>query len=107
MADVKYSAQPRGRSATLAAGTTWLICGGIAAAISLVMLVPMAVQNLRPVGIPGTAAIVVCTLYAGMVIVRHSTPRGRLRTTLLALDLLAIVFVTVLTAVLVAGRAVG
>lgn len=104
MPDLNFPAVPRVKSKDIAAGRPWLIAGGIATAISLVLLVPMAVQNLRPLGIPGTAAVVVCILYAGMVIVRHSTPRSRLRTALLALDLMAIVFVTVLTGLLVGAR---
>ena len=107
MADAKYPAASRGRSLSRITGTAWVIAGSIATAISLLVLVPMAVQNLRPIGIPGTAIVVVCTLYLGMLIVRRSTPRGRLRACLLAADLLGIVFVTVLTGVLVAGRLAG
>ncbi len=104
MPDVTYSASTRARSISIPAGTRWLIAGGAATVISFLVIAPMALQNLGPTGIPGTALVVIATLYGGMVIVRHSTPRGRLRNTLLALDLVAIVFVATLTVMLVAGR---
>ena len=90
---------------TTSRGRSWLILGGLLALISLGVLIPMAVMNMRPVGVPLTAAIVVVALYVGMIIVRFATPPGRLRLGLLAIDMLAMAFVAVLAVVLVAELA--
>ena len=78
--------------------------GGLFAAISLGVLIPMAALHMEPTGIALTAAIVVASLYAGMIIVRFSTPPGRLRLGLLAIDMLAMAFVALLAVFLVAER---
>lgn len=91
---------------TTSGGRSWLVMGGLLTLIALGVLVPMAVMNMRPIGVPLTAAIVVASLYLGMVIVCVSTPPGRLRLGLLAIDMLAIAFVSVLAVVLVADYAV-
>jgi hypothetical protein len=87
---------------TSSRGRSWLILGGLLTLISLGVLVPMAVMNMPPVGVPQTAAIVVLALYLGMIIVRFATPPGRLRLGLLAIDMLAIAFVAVFAVALVA-----
>ena len=92
---------------TSSQGRSWLILGGLLALISLGVLVPMALMNMPPVPVPLTAAIVIVSLYLGMVIVRFATPPGRLRLGLLAIDMLAIAFVAVLAVVLVAEFAAG
>ncbi len=104
MPDAKLPAPARSRTTGLPLATRWLIGGGVVTALSLVVILPMAAQNLAPTGIPGTAAVVIATLYAGMVIVRYGTPGGLLRIYLLAADLVAIVFVAGLTVVLVLER---
>jgi len=90
---------------TSSQGRSWLILGGLLALISLGVLVPMALMNMPPVGVPFTASVVIVSLYAGMLIVRFATPPGRLRLGLLAIDMLAIAFVAVLAVVLVADFA--
>ena len=91
---------------TSSRGRSWLILGGLLTLISLGVLVPMAVMNMPPVGVPQTAAIVVTALYLGMIIVRFATPPGRLRLGLLAIDMIAIAFVAVFAVLLVADFAV-
>src|SRR5690606_39974844 len=73
--------------------------------ISLGVLVPMAVLRMPPLGVAGTAAVVVGILYLCMIIVRFATPPSRLRLALLAVDMLAIAFVSLLAVLLVAERA--
>jgi hypothetical protein len=65
----------------------------------------MAVLRMPPLGVAGTAAVVVGILYLCMIIVRFATPPSRLRLALLAVDMLAIAFVSLLAVVLVAERA--
>lgn len=91
---------------TTSKGRSWLILGGLLTLVSLGVLVTMAVQRMPPTGVAGTAAVVVGVLYACMIIVRFATPPGRLRLTLLAADMLAIAFVSLLAVLLVAERAV-
>jgi hypothetical protein len=90
---------------TTSKGLSWLILGGLLTLVSLGVLVPMAVLRMPPLGVPGTAALVVGVLYLCMLIVRFATPPGRLRLALLAVDMLAIAFVSLLTVLLVAERA--
>lgn len=90
---------------TTSKGLSWLILGGLLTLISLGVLVPMAVLRMPPLGVAGTAAVVVGVLYVCMLIVRFATPPGRLRLGLLAIDMLAIAFVALLAVLLVAERA--
>jgi len=90
---------------TSSRGLSWLILGGLLTLVSLGVLVPMAVQRMQPTAVPGTAAVVVGVLYVCMLIARFATPPGRLRLTLLAVDMLAIGFVSLLAVLLVAERA--
>lgn len=90
---------------TSSKGLSWLILGGLLTLVSLGVLVTMAVQRMPPTGVAGTAAVVVGVLYLCMIIVRFATPPGRLRLTLLAVDMLAIAFVSLLAVLLVAERA--
>ena len=90
---------------TTSRGLSWLILGGLLTLISLGVLVPMAVLRMPPLGVAGTAAVVVAVLYLCMILVRFSTPPGRLRLALLAVDMLAIAFVSLLAVLLVADRA--
>jgi hypothetical protein len=90
---------------TTSRGLSWLILGGLLTLISLGVLVPMAVLRMPPLGVAGTAAVVVGVLYLCMIIVRFATPPSRLRLALLAIDMLAIAFVSLLAVVLVAERA--
>ncbi|AYF97118.1 hypothetical protein [Protaetiibacter intestinalis] len=90
---------------TTSRGRSWLILGGLLTLVSLGVLIPMAVLRMPPIGVPGTAALVVAVLYCCMVIVRFATPSRRLRLALLAIDMLAIAFVALLAVLLVAERA--
>lgn len=90
---------------TTSQGRSWLILGGLLTLISLGVLVPMAVLRMPPSGVAGTAAVVVAVLYVCMIIVRLATPPSRLRLALLAVDMLAIAFVSLLAVLLVAERA--
>ncbi|MCS0500290.1 hypothetical protein [Protaetiibacter mangrovi] len=90
---------------TSSRGLSWLVLGGLLTLIALGVLVPMAVLRMPPFAVPGTAAVVVAVLYLCMIIVRFATPPSRLRLALLAVDMLAIAFVTLLAVLLVAERA--
>lgn len=90
---------------TTSQGRSWLILGGLLSLIALGVLVPMAVLKMPPVGVAGTAAVVVGILYLCMIIVRFATPPSRLRLGLLAVDMLAIAFVALFAVILVAERA--
>lgn len=85
-------------------GLSWLILGGLLTLVALGVLVPMSVLRMPPTGVAAVAAVVVGVLYVCMLIVRFATPPGRLRLTLLAVDMLAIAFVSLLAVLLVAER---
>ncbi|PZQ89798.1 MAG: hypothetical protein DI534_08420 [Leifsonia xyli] len=86
-------------------GRAWLICGGVLTLLALGVLVPVAALRMPPGGVAVTAAVVVGVLYVCMLIVRFATPPSRLRLALLAVDTLAIAFVTLLAVLLVIERA--
>ncbi len=83
---------------TTSTGRSWLILGGILAAIAVALLVAMG--QLPPPGLGYLAAAIVALLYAGMLLVRAWVRPGRLRLGLLAAGMLLIAAVS-LAAVLV------
>jgi hypothetical protein len=89
-------------SLTTSSGGIWLLIGGLFAAIALAVLIPMAVLDLPPAGLPLVAVILDVTLYLAIVIVRLTTPPGRLRLGLMAIALLAIAAISLGTVVAVA-----
>ena len=76
---------------TTSSGLIWLILGGLLAAISLVVLIPML--DFAPHGVALAAVIAIVVLYAGMVAVRFAVPPGRLRLVLMAADMITIAVV--------------
>ena len=89
-------------SLTSSRGRTWLIVGGLFTLVALGVLIPEAVLDLRPHGIPLAAAVVVVVLYAAMVVVRFAVPRGRRRLGTLAVGMLAIALVSLVAVAVVA-----
>ena len=87
---------------TTSSGRIWLIVGGLFTAISLGVLIPMVVADLPPRGLPMVAVILDVTLYVAIVIVRLTTPPGRLRLGLMAIALLAIAAISLITVITVA-----
>ena len=93
-------------SLTSSHGRSWLIVGGLFTVIALGVLIPEAVLDLAPHGIPLAAGIVVVVLYGAMVVTRFAVPRGRRRLGMLAIGMLAIALVS-LVAVAVVATATG
>lgn len=85
---------------TTSTGTIWLVVGGLFAAISLAVLIPMTA--LQPQGVALVAAIIVGALYLGMLVVRAAVRPGRLRLGLLAAGMLAIAAVALVAVIIVA-----
>ena len=73
---------------TTASGRTWLVVGGITAAIAVIMLI--ALRDLRPAGAATTGLVAVVTLFLAMVAVRYGVRPGRVRLALLAALTIAI-----------------
>ena len=88
---------------TTSNGRIWLIVGGLFAAISLAVLVPMTA--LEPRGVALTAAIIDVVLYLGMLAARLFVRPGRLRLGLMAVAMLAIAAVSLVAVYVVAFAA--
>jgi hypothetical protein len=86
---------------TTSTGAIWLVVGGLFAAISLAVLIPMT--SLPPEGVALTAAIAVAALYAGMVVARFVLRPGRVRLRVLAGGMIAIAAVSLGGVLVVAG----
>ena len=89
-------------SLTTSSGRIWLLVGGFFTAIALAVLIPMAVMQLPPPGLALVAVILDVTLYLGLVIVRLTTPPGRLRLGMMAIGLLAIAGISLGTVIAIA-----
>jgi hypothetical protein len=89
-------------SLTTSSGSIWLIVGGLVTVVALGVLIPMAALDMPPAGLPLVAVILDVTLYVAMVIVRLTTPFGRLRLGLMAIALLAIAAISLGTVIAVA-----
>jgi len=89
---------------TFSSGRIWLVVGGFFTVIALGVLIPQAMLDLPPSGLPFTAAVVVAVLYALMYAVRFGVPitRLRLRLGILAVLMLAIAALSLVTVVVVA-----
>lgn len=90
---------------TTSSGLIWLVVGGLFAAISLGVLIPLT--TLPPAGVALTAAVIVVVLYAGMVMVRLLTRPGRRRLGLLLGGMLGIAASALIAVLVVAGAAAG
>lgn len=88
---------------TTSTGAIWLIVGGLFAAVSLGVLIPMATLPGGTVAV--VAAIVVATLFLGMVIARFAIPPGRRRLGTLAATMLLIAAVALGGVLIVAASA--
>lgn len=91
------------RALTTSHGAIWLVVGGLFAAVSLAVLVPMAWLPGGAVGV--VCAIAVAVLYAAMVVVRLAVPAGRRRLGLLAGGMIAMAVVALGGVVAVAAVA--
>ena len=85
---------------TTSSGLIWLILGGLLAAISLVVLIPML--DFAPHGVALAAVVAIVVLYVGMVVVRFAVAPGRLRLGLMAAGMIAIALVALGAVVAVA-----
>ena len=90
---------------TTSTGRSWLIVGGLFTLIALGVLIPMT--TLPPAGVALVAAIIVASLYLGMLMVRLTVGPGRRRLGLLAAGMLGIAFVALVAAIIVAATAVN
>jgi hypothetical protein len=90
-------------SLTTSSGGIWLVVGGLFAAVSLAVLVPMAIRFSS--GIALAAAIADVVLYAEMVVVRLTVRRLRLRLGLMAGGMLAIAAISLAAVLFVAATA--
>lgn len=90
---------------TTSSGRIWLVVGGIFAAISLVVLIPMT--PMPPPGVALTAACLVVALYAAMIVTRLIVDRQRLRLGLLAIWMLTMAAVALGATLWVAWTAFG
>jgi hypothetical protein len=88
---------------TTSTGAIWLIVGGLFAAVSLGVLIPMATLPGGTVAVVG--AIIVAVLYLGMVAVRFAVPSGRRRLGMRAVGMLLIAAVALGAVLIVAGSA--
>lgn len=91
------------RALTTSHGAIWLVVGGLFAAISLGVLIPMA--WLPGGGVAVVCAIAVAVLYVAMVVVRVAVPAGRRRLGLLAGGMIAMAVVALGGVVAVAAVA--
>ena len=89
-------------SLTTSSGRIWLLVGGLFTVIALAVLIPMAVMQLPPPGLALVAIILDVAIYLGLVIVRLTTPPGRLRLGMMAIGLLAIAAISLGTVIAVA-----
>lgn len=85
---------------TTSTGRVWLILGGLFAAVSLAVLIPMTA--LPPGGVALSAAIVVGLLYAFMVAARLAVRPGRVRLGLMAAGMIAMAIVALGAVLIVA-----
>ena len=90
-------------SLTTSNGRSWLILGGLLAAIAVGVLI--ALMDRPPTGLALGAAIIVVALYAAMVVVRLVTAPGRRRLALLATGMLAIAAVALVAVAIIANSA--
>ena len=88
---------------TTSSGLTWLLVGGLLAAICLIVLIPMV--SLPPAGVALGGAIFVGALYLGMLLVRFLVAPGRRRLGLLAAGMVGIAGFTLGAVLVVAGAA--
>ncbi|MFC0682154.1 hypothetical protein ACFFGH_30355 [Lysobacter korlensis] len=86
---------------TTSSGRSWLIVGGILAALSIGFLFGM--RDLNPPGVATAGLVAVIALYLGMVAVRFGVGRLRLRLGLLAALTIAICLAFVLCALVIAS----
>lgn len=96
----RMRAQP---ALTTSHGTIWLVVGGLFAAISLAVLVPMT--TLPGGGTALVAAIAVAVLYLGIVVVRFAVPSGRTRLRALATGMIVMAVVALGGVIVVASAA--
>jgi hypothetical protein len=85
---------------TTSSGRSWLVVGGILAALSVAFLFWM--RELEPPGVATTGLVAVVVLYLGMVAVRFGVARLRLR-----LGLLAALTIAICLAFLVCARVIA
>ncbi len=88
-------------SLTTSSGKSWLILGGLLAAISIAVLVPLLPLKPAGLGLFGVCATV--ALYAAMIVVRLNVRPGRGMLGWLAALMIAIAVVGVLCVGLIAG----
>jgi hypothetical protein len=88
---------------TTSTGAIWLIVGGLFAAVSLAVLIPMATLPSGTVAV--VAAIVIALLYLGMIIAQLATPPGRRRLGMLATGMLLIAAIALGAVIFVAAGA--
>jgi hypothetical protein len=87
---------------TTSSGNIWILVGGLFTAIALAVLIPMAVLDMPPQGLPLVAVILDVTLYLAIVIARLTAPPGRVRLGIMAIALLAIAAISLGTVIAVA-----
>ena len=88
---------------TTSTGRSWLILGGILAAIAVALLV--ALGQLPPPGLGYLAAATVALLYAGMLLIRAWVRPGRRRLGLLAAGMLLIAAMSLTVVLIIAFTA--
>jgi hypothetical protein len=88
---------------TTSTGAIWLIVGGLFAAVSLAVLIPMSALPSGTVAV--VAAIVIALLYLGMIIAQLATPPGRRRLGMLATGMLLIAAIALGAVIFVAAGA--
>jgi hypothetical protein len=86
---------------TTSSGRSWLVVGGVLAALSIVFLFWM--RELDPPGVATAGLATVVALYLGMVAVRYGVGRLRLRLGLLAALTLGICLTFVICALVIAS----
>ena len=87
-------------SLTTSSGTIWLVVGGLFAAISLVVLIPMTA--LAGGGVALAAVVGVAVLYVGMVVTRLVARPGRRRLAVLAWAMILMAVVALGAVIIVA-----
>ena len=90
---------------TTSTGLVWLVVGGILAAISLAVLIPMA--SLPGGTVAVAAAVVIALLYVGMIVTRFTVRPGRRRLGIMATSMLLIAAIALVATVLVAFSTAG
>lgn len=88
---------------TTSTGAIWLIVGGLFAAISLGVLIPMSTLPSGTVAV--VAAIVIALIYVGMLITQFAVPPGRRRLGMLATGMLLIAAIALGAVIFVAAGA--